>query len=188
MSRLTGSVFSIVLILAISVAHSSLEAQTNSPVPEALKHFKAAEAPKPAPQTPFLEGEATRRTLADYKGKGIVLNFWATWCAPCIKEMPQLDKLQTLSKDKGVVVLTVSEDRGAAAMVEKFLTLNNLKNLPPLRDPEGALMRRFGIRGLPTTILIDAQGNDVGRVVGPAEWDNPEVVAFIHKLIGTKRP
>jgi thiol-disulfide isomerase/thioredoxin len=188
MPRIIGLVFSVVLILAISVPHSSLEAQTISPIPPVLKHFEATEPPKPVPQTPFVEGESRSRTLADYKGRGIVLNFWATWCAPCIKEMPQLDTLQVSSRDKGVVVLTVSEDRGAAAMVEKFLRLNGLKNLPALRDPEGKLMRRLAVRGLPTTILIDAEGREVGRVVGPAEWDDPEAVAFIHKLIGAKRP
>lgn len=186
MPRLIGLVLSSVLILAISGPHSSLEAQNIGSAPKDLRNFRAAIPPKPVPKVGFVDGRGLERTLADYRGRGIVLNFWATWCVPCVREMPQLDRLNTAIRKYAIDVLTISEDRSGEALIRKFFQINGLKSLPQLRDPTGRLMRRLAVEGLPTTILIDPQGREVGRVVGPAEWDKPEVADFLRRLLAPK--
>ena len=104
-------VFSIVLILAISGPHSTLEAQKIGSTPKGLHHFRATKPVKPVPTVGFIDGKERKRTLADYRGRGVVLNFWATWCGPCVREMPQLDRLNAMIRQDGIDVLTVSEDR-----------------------------------------------------------------------------
>ena len=192
MPRLIGPTLTIVLcimlILAISGPHSTLEAQNIGPVPKDLQKFKATIQPKPVPTVTFVDGNGINRSLADYRGRGVVMNFWATWCGPCVREMPQLDRLNALIRKDNIDVLTVSEDRNGRALIEKFFQINGLKNLPQLRDPRGQLMRRLAVRGLPTTILINARGFEVGRVVGPVEWDKPQVVAFLRRLLSPKQP
>jgi len=191
MPRLIGLIvslafISLVLILAISGPHSTLEAQNTGLAPKDLHNFKATIPPKPVPKVAFLDGTGQNRSLKDYQGRGVVLNFWATWCGPCVREMPQLDRLNALIRGHGIDVLTLSEDRDGASLVQKFFQINELKTLPPLRDPQGRVMRRLSVRGLPTTILIDSHGREVGRVVGPVEWDKPDVVAFIRRLLSPK--
>ena len=192
MPRLIGLsvclVVCLVLILAISGPHSTLEAQNIAFAPKGLQNFKATIPPKPIPSVAFLDGAAKNRTLKDYLGRGVVLNFWATWCGPCVREMPHLDRLNALIRKNGIDVLVMSEDRNGAKLVEKFFQINGLKHLLPLRDPKGKLMRRLAVRGLPTTILIDSLGREVGRVVGPVEWDKPDVVAFIRRLLTPIQP
>ncbi len=187
-SRILGLVLSTVLILAISGPHSTLEAQNIVRVPKALQKFTPQKTPKSVPTVPFVLDDDTPQTLADYRGTGLVLNFWATWCAPCVREMPHFDRLQIALKNTKIRVLTMSEDRGGVMLVRKFYEINELKNLPVLRDTNGKLMRRMGVRGLPTTILIDANGQEVGRVTGPADWDQPEIIKFIRTLLSPVKP
>ena len=127
-----------------------------------------------------LPGGGTK-TLADYAGRGVVLNLWATWCAPCVAEMPALDELARLVAP-GVAVLPLSSDRGAAAAVEKFYAARGIKHLPVLLDPMGAAGRALGVRGIPTTVLIDAKGVEQGRIDGAVDWAGKDAVAAIRKL------
>ncbi len=124
------------------------------------------------------------RFLADYRGRGVVLNFWATWCAPCVREMPALDRLQVMLKGTGVEVVTLSEDRNGAALISRFFEVNELKNLPKLIDPKGVALKAYGVRTLPMTLLINADGAEIGRVIGVSEWDSPETAAFLRGCLG----
>ena len=146
---------------------------------KAFKSYQAASPARPVTTQPFVDGEGKEKTLADYRGRGVVLNFWATWCAPCVKEMPQLDRLNKIFEFEGIAVLTISEDRAGAPLVKKFYRRNNLKNLDVLIDRGGKILRASKIRGLPTTLLIDPQGREVGRVQGISEWDSGKVVEFL---------
>lgn len=156
--------------------------------PPALAKFKPAE-PAGAPVTaPFETAGGAPVTVAELaRGKGVVVNFWATWCAPCIKEMPHLDALKTdLAKD-GIPVIAVSQDRGGLDVVKPFFDKQGYQNLSVHLDPKGAFARANKVRGLPTTILYDAQGREKGRLEGIAEWNAPDIKAFIRAcLSGSK--
>ena len=145
---------------------------------------KAADL-KPGAEVPeihFTLPDGAARTLRDYAGQGIVLNFWATWCVPCVEEMPALAKLAGLLEGTKVAILPLSSDRGGAAAVEKFYREKGIEGLPVLLDPRGDAARAFGARGIPTTVLIDAQGRERGRIEGAADWADPDAVAAVKEL------
>ncbi len=146
--------------------------------------FTPSSPPKPVPATPFIGPDGAAVSLADFRGRGVVLNFWATWCAPCVREMPQLNRLKTLLAEHGIDVLAVSEDRAGAAVVDKFYKVNKLDALDIYIDEGMKLLRALKVRGLPTTVLIDRSGHEVGRTLGIAEWDAPEVSAFVRRCLG----
>jgi thiol-disulfide isomerase/thioredoxin len=150
---------------------------------EAFKGYQAADPPRPVTGASFVDGRGALKTLAEYRGRGVVLNFWATWCAPCVKEMPQLDRLKNILNPDGITVLAISEDRAGAPLVEKFYRINDLRNLDVLIDQGGKVLRGSNVRGLPTTLLIDAEGREVGRVQGISEWDSRDVVAFLQRCL-----
>jgi thiol-disulfide isomerase/thioredoxin len=132
---------------------------------------------------PFLGASGEEITLADYAGKGLILNFWATWCAPCVSEMPQLNRLSAFVRENHIEVLTVSEDLNGLKSVPKFYKSHNLYDIPILIDKKGKLMRSFAGKGLPLTVLINQHGQEVGRVVGQAEWDSVEIVDYVRRCL-----
>jgi len=146
-------------------------------------NFTLLDPPVPAPLETFAALGGTRVRLADFKGRVVLLNFWATWCAPCIREMPSLDRLQAALKDRDLAVLAVSIDRGGAKVIRPFAKRLGLEHLGLYHDDKGALFRAFGVTGLPTTFLIDPRGQIVGAYPGPAEWDGPEARALIEHYL-----
>lgn len=135
--------------------------------------------PEDLPQALFIDATGRERTLADWKGKVVLLNLWATWCAPCRKEMPALDRLQAaLGSDKFEVV-AVSVDRAGTDGAKAFLEQINVRRLAVLADPTVRMANTLRAIGLPSTLLIDAEGREIGRLVGPAEWDAPEAMALV---------
>ena len=142
-------------------------------------NFEAKRPRVEAPDESFADGEGRERRIRDFQGKGVVLNFWATWCAPCVKEMPALDRLSAMTGSNAIHVAALSSDREGAAVVKAFYQKNGIKNLAVLVDPKSKLVMKSGAKGLPTTLLIDPAGREVGRVVGPAEWDSGPVAAFL---------
>ncbi len=147
-----------------------------------LGEFIPATPPQPAPEAGFTDIDGKPVTLADFVGKPVVVNLWATWCQPCLKEMPSLDRLQQVLDGK-LVVAAVSEDRGAAQKVAEFVTGMGLKKLAVYLDPKSNLGHALGVRGLPTSIVIDKQGRVVGRVEGAAEWDTPAMLAVLKPFV-----
>ena len=134
------------------------------------------------PELSFTLADGTVRTIGDYAGHGVVLNLWATWCLPCIAELPALDTMAGAVAGSGVVVLPIASDRGGAPVVEKFYREHGTKNLPVLLDPRGAGARLLGVRGIPTTVLIDSKGFERGRLEGGADWDSAATIAMVRKL------
>lgn len=144
--------------------------------------------PRPAPATPITLADGNKTTLVAFRGKVVLLNFWATWCAPCIREMPSLDRLQVKLKGEGLEVIAVSEDFAGLDLVRPFFERLKLENLTIYLDSDGALGKAFGIAGLPTTLLIDREGRVVGGLEGPAEWDSDEAVALIRHYLEHPEP
>jgi thiol-disulfide isomerase/thioredoxin len=148
-----------------------------------MKDFTLQKPPRPAPPLSFTDMAGKDLTLADFKGRLVVVNLWATWCAPCIKEMPSLDRMNARLKDKGLALLAISQDRGGAKTVAPFIEKLGLKSLPVYLDPKGGVQRALGVRGLPTTIVFDADGRELGRFEGDANWDGPDARAMLEHFL-----
>lgn len=144
--------------------------------------------PKALPEFSFTDAEGNTYGVADFRGKGLVINLWATWCPPCVKEMPALDQAQAALEKEGVVVLPLSSDRGGKVQVESFYAGREIRHLGIWLDPKGAAARTLGARGLPTTVIVDRQGQERARLEGAAEWDKPEMLADLRRLIGPAAP
>ena len=142
------------------------------------------EPPAPVPAFSFTDADGKERGAADFLGQGLVVNLWATWCPPCVAEMPSLDRAQAALAGEGVRVLALSSDREGRAKVEPFYRERGIRHLGLWLDPRGAATRALGARGLPTTIVLDRKGRERARLVGPAEWDKPEMLAAIRRLVG----
>jgi len=140
--------------------------------------------PRPPAEASFQDGDGTPLTLASYAGKGLVVNLWATWCVPCVVEMPELQTLARAVAGEGILVLPLSSDRGGAEVVRRFYQANGIDALPVLLDPKGAAARAWGSRGLPTTLIIDRQGREHGRVEGAIDWASEATIAELRRLVG----
>jgi len=149
-----------------------------------LDKFRYMEPLKPVPPLTFVDGEGRRVDLTDFKDKLVLLNLWATWCAPCVKEMPALDRLQAQLGGPGFEVVALSVDRGGKDQVQPFFQRIGVRNLGLYLDPASASMQTLSLRGLPTTLLVDQEGRELGRIEGAVEWDSPEVMAFLRKHMG----
>lgn len=169
--------------IVVMFACDASAADRCSAPPPTLGKYQAAVPPKPAPEEPFFADGERERQLSDLRGKALIVNFWATWCAPCVEEMPSLDALNAALRGDGIAVLPLSADREGAPVVRKFYAKNDLQNLPVATDRRGALARALGLTGLPTTVLFDAAGREVGRVVGTAKWDARESIAFLRRCL-----
>ena len=128
-------------------------------------------SPSEVSQIPFTTEDGTEMTLADFKGKTIVLNFWATWCAPCRKEMPSLAQLRAeLGGETFDVVAVATGPKNEPKKIEKFFKENNVTDLPIYLDPKSKFANDMGIRGLPITVILNAEGKEIARLRGDAEW------------------
>ena len=131
-----------------------------------------------APDTEFRDPDGEKVTLAAFAGKPLLLNLWATWCAPCVAEMPTLDALA--GRDLGLQVLAVSQDiEGQEAKVATFFEQRELSRLEPYRDPQLGLMTDLNAAVLPTTILYDSRGREVWRMTGAADWAGEEAAKLV---------
>lgn len=172
------------VVCLISPVLASSDPARCEPSSEALAAIKPLGKPEALPAMTFKRKDGTDLALADLAGRGVVLNFWATWCAPCVREMPELDALNRDLKDKGIDVLAVSLDRGGHNAIEKFYTRTKIAHLEALLDPKGAESRKADIVGLPTTLIIDGQGREVARIVGIHKYDTAETRAYLERCIG----
>ncbi len=123
-------------------------------------------------------------TLQDYKGKVILLNFWATWCAPCRHEMPMLSELQSQLGGEAFEVVTIATGRNMVPAMKKFFAEIDVENLPLHRDPKQKLARDMGVLGLPATLILDANGQEIARLQGDADWSSENARAIVSELIG----
>lgn len=141
------------------------------------------EADAALPDISFTDSRGNAQEVADFRGQGLVLNLWATWCPPCVAEMPALDRLARMLAPDGILVLPLSSDRGGLPVVQAFYERTGVKALGIWLDPRGAAGRALGARGLPTTLIIDRGGRERARLEGDAAWDAPDFVSAIRRLV-----
>ncbi|MGB3243792.1 MAG: TlpA disulfide reductase family protein [Sulfitobacter sp.] len=152
-----------------------------------MKKLVIHESPVATSDAAFiLEDDGGQGTLADYRGKYILLNFWATWCAPCRKEMPQINALQKEFGGDDFEVLTIASGRNSPEGIKRFFAEAGVDSLPRHQDPKQALASQMGIFGLPITVIIDPEGREIARLRGDAEWDSDSARAIIKALIAQR--
>lgn len=143
--------------------------------------FNAYDSPRPLAEVPFVNEEGSKVTLADFRGKAVLLNLWATWCVPCREEMPTLDRLEAKLGGKEFEVVALSLDQEGVPVVKEFYEELGLENLGVYVDDRIRAPALLGVIGVPATLLINRDGLEIGRKLGPAEWDSPAVVAEIQR-------
>jgi len=178
---MTGCRIVIAIVILVASALGGA-AQTSGEPDIKLGQFIPAASAQPAPELSFDTLDGKPVALADFKGKLLVLNLWATWCQPCLKEMPSLEKLEA-KLGPNSVVLAVSEDRGGADIVKPFVDKLGLDKIKIGLDPKSLAIHTLHARGLPTSLVIGADGNVLGKVEGAADWDSDEMVAMLTKLL-----
>jgi thiol-disulfide isomerase/thioredoxin len=146
---------------------------------EPPRNFILHEAPEQGVAVRFEDDQGQPRSLADFRGKIVLLNVWATWCAPCLKEIPALDHLAAALNGADFAVVTVSVDRKGIEAVRKVFAELDVQKLPIYIDRLGQALRTVRAIGLPTSLFIDREGREFGRVIGPAEWDGAATIDFL---------
>jgi thiol-disulfide isomerase/thioredoxin len=144
--------------------------------------FKRSPERTAVPQIKYLDESGNETDLVALQGRIVVLNLWATWCAPCKEEMPSLDRLQARYPKDDVTVLALSVDRAAPERVRRFLDDVQVTNLVVGRDPTVKAARTLKVPGLPATLVIDKEGREVGRLLGIADWNGPEAITLIEEV------
>jgi thiol-disulfide isomerase/thioredoxin len=139
--------------------------------------------PKKMSSAGFLDENGDKVTLKSYKGKVVLLNFWATWCPPCLAEMPSIDALQADIGGDTFTVVTVATGRNPLPAIQSFYKKAGITNLPILRDPKQKFARANGVFGLPTTLILNANGKEIGRMQGDADWYSDEALTLIKALL-----
>lgn len=152
-----------------------------SPIPGRLIE---AETRKPVADVTFTDGAGKTRTLSEFRGRPVLVNFWATWCPPCIAEMPSLDALQAKLGQERLALVALSQDRGGLPVAKGWLDKAGLQNIVPYHADQKAA-RELGTQAqLPVSILLDKQGREVARVFGAMHWDTPQMIERIAALAG----
>ena len=168
-------------------ANETKFAQLNNQKFGDMKKMTIANNTTSAPKTIFFDTGGKELTLNDFKGRLTLVNFWATWCAPCRKEMPSLEVLSNQIGGDTFQVVTIATMRSSEEAVKKFFNDNNIIDLPKFRDPKGYLARASGVAALPLTILLDRNGNEISRLIGDADWAQDDTIEFIKKAIEIDR-
>jgi thiol-disulfide isomerase/thioredoxin len=146
-----------------------------------MKKLALHDSPVALPQAVLQDADDAEHSLTDYRGKWVVLNSWATWCAPCREEMPSLDRLQAAMPELAVV--PVATGRNAVEGIERFYAEAGVTLLPVLRDPKSDLARGMAVMGLPVTVILNPEGQEVARLIGDAEWDSDNAKAVLAALM-----
>ena len=169
------------LCICVAVALMSgaaIAAEPQKKTKAAIPGLLLTETPQKPPLIVFYDRDGSQQTLAQFKGKLLVVNLWATWCVPCVAEMPSLSRLQSAMDGRDFAVIAVNQDRDDAAAA-RFYDKLNIKNLPVYTDPRNVSAKQWDVPGLPATFIVDPFGREVARLFGSTEWDAPEMQAFL---------
>ena len=178
--------------IALIILYTALIAGANSTLAEntnisALNELRQGDmqklvlhaAPKRVSDISFLTESGAQKSLDDYSGRYVLVNFWATWCAPCRAEMPSLSELQSRLGTDDFKVLTIATGRNTPAAMNKFFAEIGVQNLPTYRDPKQKLARDMAVLGLPASILISPDGHEIGRLLGDANWSDAAALTLL---------
>ena len=148
-----------------------------------MKKLNLHSAPKEVSSAGFVHEDGSEATLADFRGKHVLLNFWAVWCGPCKVEMPMLSELQAEMGGEAFDVVTLATSRNPPPAIKKFFEERGIDNLPLHRDPDSAVAREMGVFGLPVTVILNPDGQEIGRLQGEADWSSDNAKAILQALI-----
>lgn len=167
-------------VMSLALAMAAAGAARAAPPPDALQVHPE---PRAVPALEFVDGAGDTRALADFRGRVVVLNVWATWCAPCREEMPTLDALQAALGGSRLEVVALSVDREGADAVRAFFDELGIGNLEIYVDTRMRAPGKLGVPGLPATLVIDPEGREVARLIGPADWNSPAMRDYLRGLL-----
>lgn len=139
--------------------------------------------PAAVPETPFTDEAGGEHRLSEFRGRYVAVNFWATWCAPCRKELPALDALNREFGGERFAVVTIATGRNTLAGIERLFAETGVETLPVFLDPGQALAREMAVFGLPVTVILDPGGREIARMAGDAEWDGESAKAIVRALL-----
>ena len=169
------------LMLGANAGHADVAAADAARAGDMRKVVFAA-TPVVLPEIGVVDATEAVHSLAEYKGQWVLLNFWATWCAPCRAEMPTLQALDSAMGDDFSVV-TVATGRNSVEGIDKFFGEVGITTLPKLRDPKSELARNMGVLGLPLTVILNPEGQEVARLIGDADWNSADAKAMLTALM-----
>jgi thiol-disulfide isomerase/thioredoxin len=149
-----------------------------------IEALQRVDPPAPLPPAALVDAAGAVHGVAEFAGTGLVINLWATWCVPCVAEMPALAVLAGRLKDSSIRVLPLSSDRGGAPVVASYYHQHGIEGLSIWLDPKGEAARVWGVRGIPTTLIVDREGRERGRLQGAVDWASDAAVATVRGLVG----
>ena len=165
-------------------AESKYETNTKDIIKGELRKFIFSDRTEPLPKPIVLDINENVVEIGS-NDDILVINFWATWCAPCKKEMPSLNNLAENMKFDDVRIITVASGRNSKEAIEAFFSDNNLANLNKFRDPKGKIAMSYGVTALPTTVVVDPSRKEIGRIIGDIDWNNKNIRTFLRNLLKT---
>jgi len=177
----------VILVLCLCLPGAADVAASAGVEPE-FPQFSPSIPPRPAPDLTVKTRAGELVQLGDFRGRPVLLNIWATWCVPCVAEMPSLEALAAERAGTPLAIMAVSVDRKGESVVAPFVQKLKLERLPVYLDPESNAPHAFGVDALPTTILIDRGGREIGRFLGPVPWDGSAARRLIDRLLAPKPP
>lgn len=183
--------FAAMLYGAFTVFATPAAADLSADQVTALKEARAGDMtkmvihdePRARLERAFENRNGASKEVADWEGKVVVFNFWATWCPPCRKEMPSLDRLQGAMGDDGFEVIALSMDRASVGKIDDFFMSIDVENLDVYREPTLRIGTEAGVLGMPITLVLDREGREIARLQGEAEWDGPNAKALLRQII-----
>ena len=173
--------------LAIAVLYVILAAPVHAPPPPAvLSRLTLDRTPHKAPAVGFLDGSGRRHALSEFRGRTVLLNLWATWCAPCIRELPALAKLSRAVPARRLTIVAVDVGRDGPDKARAFLAAHDAAALAIYLDSDLSLVRSFRAYGLPLTVLIDPKGREIGHAFGAEDWSSPDAIAYLKRIANSE--
>ena len=170
------------LVMGVLYGKGLLSVHQGLAPPASLAVLVLEKAPKTAPNVHFVDAMGGRHALDAFRGRYVLLNLWATWCAPCVAELPSLARLAANAPGLKVLAINTDHEKVDAA---GFLKSHGAGSLPVYLDSERMMLRSFVVPGLPTTILVGPDGKVAARAEGPAEWGSPEAVSYFKRITGS---